>query len=192
MVWSRPGKWGIFGTMPIKHLIERERRAYGSVASEKLAPRSPKKDRKWLKILILGGIAFCVACFIVGTIVVAVVSRELPDPEKLSDRQVAQSTKIYDRTGEHLLYEVYQDQKRTMVELDQINPLAVKATVAVEDKNFYTHKGVRLISIIRAGVNNLIGRKTGSGGASTLTQQLIKNTIIGGEHSIFRKIKKRY
>ncbi|MCX6781823.1 MAG: penicillin-binding protein [Candidatus Magasanikbacteria bacterium] len=175
--------------MPIKHLIEKERRAYGTVEPEKNARRQQKRDRKWLKIIILGGIALCVACFIIGTIVVVVVSRELPDPQKLSERQVAQSTKIYDRTGEHLLYEVYQDQKRTMVELDQIAPLAIKATVAVEDKNFYTHNGVRLISIIRAGVNNLIGRQAGSGGASTLTQQLIKNTIIGGERSYFRKIK---
>ncbi len=175
--------------MPIKHLIEKERRAYRNPEPEKNSRRQTKKSKKWLKFAILGGVAFCIACFIIGTIVVVVISRELPDPQKLSERQVAQSTKIYDRTGEHLLYEVYQDQKRTMVELDQIAPNAIKATVAVEDKNFYTHKGVRLISIIRAGVNNLIGRQAGSGGASTLTQQLIKNTIIGGEHSIFRKIK---
>jgi len=178
-----------FRTMPIKHLIERERRAYSAIQTEAKPPRRPTKERKWLKLILLGGLALGVACFIAGTIIVAIISRELPDPQKLSERQVAQSTKIYDRTGEHLLYEVYQDQKRTMVDLDQIAPLAIKATVAVEDKNFYTHKGVRLVSIIRAGVNNLIGRKSGSGGASTLTQQLIKNTIVGGSHSYFRKLK---
>lgn len=178
--------------MPIKHLIEQRRRVYGQIGSEKGRRPNHGDDgnkKKWLKIIFLGGIAIAVALFIIGTIVVAIVSRELPDPEKLSERQIAQSTKIYDRTGEHLLYEVYQDQKRTMVGLEQIAPFAVKATIAVEDKNFYTHKGVRLVSIIRAGVNNFIGRKTGSGGASTLTQQLIKNTIVGGSHSYFRKIK---
>lgn len=167
----------------------RRRRTYGDALSAKKPGLAPKPRHHWLKPLIIGGVVFVILCFIGGTIMMAVISRELPDPQKLSERQVAQSTKIYDRTGEHLLYEVYQDQKRTMVELDKINPLAIKATVAVEDKNFYTHKGVRFISIIRAGVNNFIGRKTGSGGASTLTQQLIKNTIVGDSHSIFRKIK---
>ncbi len=151
--------------------------------------KKPKSKRKWLKPLIFTAVGLCILGFITATVVIAVISRDLPDPEKLSERQVAQSTKIYDRTGEHLLYEVYQDQKRTMVELDKISPYAIKATVAVEDKNFYTHKGVRFISIIRAGFNNLIGRKTGSGGASTLTQQLIKLSIVGGEKSYFRKIK---
>jgi 1A family penicillin-binding protein len=167
----------------------RRRRTYGDALSANKPGTPQKNKRHWLKPLIIAGIAFVIICFIGGTIMIAAISRELPDPQKLSERQVAQSTKIYDRTGEHLLYEVYQDQKRTMVELDKINPLAIKATIAVEDKNFYTHKGIRLISIIRAGFNNLIGRKTGSGGASTLTQQLIKNTIVGDSHSIFRKIK---
>jgi 1A family penicillin-binding protein len=171
--------------MPIHKLTVRNRRTYGD-----LKPEKPKKQkRKLLKPLVLTAAGLLLACFIVGTIVVAVISRELPDPEKLSERQVAQSTKIYDRTGEHLLYEVYQDQKRTMVELSQIAPYAIKATVAVEDKTFYEHSGVKILSIIRAAVNNLIGRKAGSGGASTLTQQLIKNTIVGDSHSYFRKIK---
>ena len=128
-------------------------------------------------------------CFIGGTILILWISRDLPDPNRLADRQVVQSTKIFDRTGTHLLYEIYQNQKRTVVELNQIAPYAVQATIAIEDKTFYEHSGVKLISILRAGFNNLIGRRTGGGGASTLTQQLIKNTIIGNERSIFRKIK---
>lgn len=172
--------------MPIKQLFPRERRVYGEVREKEKRGR----DRKQLiKTLILAGLVLIGASFVFITIVFAVVSRDLPNPEKLSERMVAQSTKIYDRTGEHLLYEVYQDQKRTLVELDQIAPLAIKATIAIEDKHFYEHKGVRLLSIFRAGFNNLIGRRAGSGGASTLTQQLIKNTIVGDEHSYFRKIK---
>jgi len=176
-------------------ILNRRRITYGDLGRQKptVSGQNPRKKpiskRKWLKPLIYVGVCLFILGFISSTIAIAIISKDLPDPEKLSERQVAQSTKIYDRTGEHLLYEVYQDQKRTMVELDQISPYAIKATVAVEDKNFYTHKGVRLISIIRAGFNNLIGRKTGSGGASTLTQQLIKLSIVGGEKSYFRKIK---
>ncbi len=127
--------------------------------------------------------------FVLGTVVVIWIGKDLPDPNRLNDRQVSQSTKIYDRTGEHLLYEVYQNQKRTLIGLDQISPLIPKAVIAVEDRKFYEHSGVAFLSIIRAGFNNLIGRKTGSGGASTLTQQLIKNTMVGDERSLFRKIK---
>ena len=135
-----------------------------------------------LATLVLAG-------FVVGTGVILYVSKDLPDPNHLNDRQVSQSTKIYDRTGTHLLYEVYNNQKRTLIGLDQMSPYMPKAVIAVEDKNFYTHSGISVISILRAGVSNLIGKKAGSGGASTLTQQLVKNTMVGNERSIFRKIK---
>ncbi len=121
--------------------------------------------------------------------VLAYVSKDLPDPNRLSEREIWQSTKIYDRTGEHLLYEAYQNQKRTLVGLDQMMPLLPKAVVSIEDKGFYQHSGVQVRSILRAAFNNLIGKRSGSGGASTITQQLIKNTMVGDERSIFRKLK---
>jgi 1A family penicillin-binding protein len=172
--------------------IEQLKRVYGEVSPFE-HPKNQKKfspfKKAWIKKLVIFGITFLAICFIGGTGLVLWVSRDLPDPEKLNDRSVAQSTKIYDRTGTHLLYEVFQDQKRTLIELSDIAPLAVKATIAVEDKHFYEHKGVRLLSIIRAGVSNLLGWNSGGGGASTLTQQLIKNAVIGDEHSYYRKIK---
>lgn len=143
----------------------------------------------WWKQLLrfsLAGLAFCL---VTGTILVAWISRDLPDPNKLTERQIAQSTKIYDRTGTHLLYEISGDQKRTLVNLDQISPWVPKAVIAVEDKYFYEHGGIRIVSIIRAGFNNLIGRKAGSGGASTLTQQFIKKTMVGEDRTLWRKIK---
>lgn len=139
-------------------------------------------------LLILGATGI-LAVFVIGTVVLMAISNDLPDPNHLSDRQVSQSTKIYDRTGEHLLYEVYNNQKRTLVEFKDMSPYIGKAVISIEDKNFYQHKGISVLSIIRAGVNNLIGRRTGGGGASTLTQQLVKNTMVGNERSIFRKIK---
>lgn len=141
------------------------------------------------KNLIILGATGILAIFVIGTVVLMAVSNDLPDPNHLSDRQVSQSTKIFDRTGEHLLYEVYNNQKRTLVESKDMSPYIGKAVISIEDKNFYQHKGISVLSIIRAGVNNLIGRRTGGGGASTLTQQLVKNTMVGNERSIFRKIK---
>ncbi|OGH87779.1 MAG: hypothetical protein A3J93_05075 [Candidatus Magasanikbacteria bacterium RIFOXYC2_FULL_42_28] len=188
--------------MPIPQLRPRKTRTYGilgdsprrnfSFLKKFRFPRFWQRregSRGWLKKLIKPAIALLALGIISITAMVAWVSRDLPDPNNLSGRQIAQSTKIYDRTGEHLLYEIYQNQKRTTVELNQISPWVAKATVAVEDRLFYEHSGVRIVSIIRAGINNLLGRSAGSGGASTLTQQFIKNAVVGDEHSIFRKIK---
>ncbi len=171
--------------MPIPKLKIRESRTYGIVSERKLR-RRPSSLLAWIIKL---GLIFVALGFIGGTGLVLWVSRDLPDPNKLGDRQIEQSTKIFDRTGQHLLYEIYQNQKRTVVDLDQVAKVAVQATVAIEDKTFYEHSGVKITSIIRAAFNNFIGRRSGGGGASTLTQQLIKNTIIGNERSIFRKIK---
>ncbi|KKR34822.1 MAG: Penicillin-binding protein, 1A family [Candidatus Magasanikbacteria bacterium GW2011_GWA2_40_10] len=176
--------------MPIPQL--HPSRHYGRLPESAPAPRKEKRDynrKKLLKNLGWTALIGTIGIFIIGTITVAWVSRDLPDPDKINSRQVSQSTKIYDRTGANMLYEIYQNQKRTLVNLDQIATSTLKATIAVEDKNFYEHGGIQIKSIIRATFNNLIGRKTGSGGASTLTQQLIKNAVVGNEHSVFRKLK---
>lgn len=183
--------------MPIPQLRPRNTRSYGSVSNQLgkriwslSKPHFPHHcGSGWLRKLIKPALILGALGIIGGTILVAWISRDLPDPNKMSNRQIAQSTKIYDRTGEHLLYEIYQNQKRTTVDLNQISPWVPKATIAVEDRLFYEHKGIRIISIIRAGVNNLLGRSAGSGGASTLTQQFIKNAVVGDERSYFRKIK---
>ncbi len=115
-------------------------------------------------------------------------SRDLPDPNKLIDRSVAQSTKIYDRTGEHLLYEIHGTQRRTLVNLDQIPKYAVQATIAIEDKTFYEHKGYNLARIIKSVLINVLTGSKAQGG-STLTQQLVKNAILTTEKAYSRKIK---
>ncbi|MFH1089716.1 MAG: transglycosylase domain-containing protein [Candidatus Uhrbacteria bacterium] len=143
----------------------------------------------------LAGSIFILAAF-------AFISRDLPDPNSLSDRSISQSTKIYDRTGEHLLYEIHGDENRTLVKLAsyfceneagslELDPngiplIALQATIAAEDRGFCSHYGFSIKGYLRAFVNNLLGK---SGGGSTLTQQLVKNAILTNEHKISRKIK---
>lgn len=172
--------------MPIPSLHPRKSRWYGAITNQVEKRFNRRKAAWWLKRVFVVGLILGGVGLVVGTVAIMLISRDLPDPNKLQDRQVAQSTKIYDRTGTHLLYEVFQDKKRTIVTLEEMSPWLPKAFVAVEDKYFYEHKGVRWISILRAGFNNVIGRKAGSGGASTITQQLIKNTIVGDERRGFR------
>lgn len=133
-------------------------------------------------------LTFVVLGFLGGTILVVWASHDLPDPNKLTDRQVAQSTKIYDRTGEHLLYEIYADEKRTQVDLSDIPKDLINGVIATEDANFYQHNGIEPLGWLRALFYGMFTSKK-VGGTSTITQQLVKNAILTNERSITRKIK---
>jgi 1A family penicillin-binding protein len=134
---------------------------------------------------------FLTLILIIGTIitvVVVLILKDLPGPELLENRQVAESTKIYDREGKILLYEIYGEEKRTIIPFEEI-PLYIKqATIAVEDINFYKHPAFDFKSMIRALLKNLVKGRIVQGG-STITQQLAKNSFLTPERTITRKIK---
>ncbi|MDD4900996.1 MAG: penicillin-binding protein [Patescibacteria group bacterium] len=172
-----------------KYFLKKGRRtaaAYGN--NGKLKEYSNKKGKpfnraKLAKTLFYGLLVFLLFCF--GAYLQ--LTRGLPDPNRLIDRQVAQSTKIYDRTGETILYEIHGDEKRTMVSLKDIPDNLKNATIAIEDKDFYKHSGFSLWAIFRTLVTDvLFGKKAG---ASTLTQQFIKNAVLTNEKTFTRKIK---
>ena len=150
-----------------------------------------KSKRNIIKIII-SFIIFCfVLTFLIGIGVFAYFVKDLPDPTKIGQRQIAQSTKIYDRTGEIILYDIHGEEKRTIISFDQIPQNVKNATVVIEDDNFYHHIGIDLKGIIRAAFANLRGKKIAQGG-STITQQFIKNAYLGGpqsERTYTRKIK---
>lgn len=123
-----------------------------------------------------------------GLIVLWVGSLKLPDFKLLNEKQLQSSTKIYDRTGEILLYDIHRDVKRTVIKSEDMGVNIKNATVAIEDSEFYQHRGIRISSIIRATIwAKLTGKKIQGG--STITQQLVKNTLLTKEKSITRKIK---
>lgn len=149
---------------------------------------SPRKKRKIFRTLatIIAALFFLSA--LVAGAVFVYFAKDLPDPASLSKRQVTESTKIYDRTGTILLYEIHGEEKRTVVPFSEISPYFKKATIAVEDKDFYSHEGVDLRGIIRAVWRDIITGDLRQGG-STITQQLIKNSILTRERTLTRKIK---
>jgi len=120
-------------------------------------------------------------------IYVSWLSRNLPDPDRLMSREVAQSTKIYDRTGEEVLYEIHGNKNRTLATLEQIPDHLEQATIAIEDKSFYEHQGFSLWAIARTAVTNMLYNEMA--GASTLTQQLMKNAVLTSKKTYTRKIK---
>jgi penicillin-binding protein 1A len=116
-------------------------------------------------------------------------AKDLPTPGKINARVTAQTTKFYDSSGNHLLYELYGDQNRSIIKFDQISAVAKQATIAIEDKDFYSHGSFSIIGYIRAGVLDLMHRNTRQGG-STITQQYVKNALLDpNDHTFGRKIK---
>lgn len=113
---------------------------------------------------------------------------DLPDFNDFENRVIQKSTKIYDRTGETLLYDIHKDFKRTVIPFDEMGDNIKKATIAVEDSTFYSHIGIRPLAIVRAVYSNTISGRVNQGG-STITQQIVKNTLLSSEKTITRKIK---
>jgi len=115
-------------------------------------------------------------------------AKDLPRPEKFIERQLFESTKIYDRTGQVLLYEIYGEEKRDWVSLEGIPEYLKKAIIATEDANFYHHPGIDVRGIINAVLANLKIMKPTYGG-STLPQQLIRSTFLSLEKTAERKTR---
>lgn len=110
----------------------------------------------------------------------------LPNPELLSRRDLEVSTKIFDRNG-ILLYEIYADQNRTPVPLGKIPHFVIDATIAIEDRDFYSHQGFSLRAILRALSETYL--HSNIQGGSTITQQLIKSALLTPEVKFSRKLK---
>jgi len=115
-------------------------------------------------------------------------TRDLPNPSSLNPKELAQATNIYDRNGV-LLYVKHTDGVvRTVIPLSAISPHLVDATIALEDRQFYTHQGIDIRRIVAAAIADLTHQRVEQG-ASTITQQLVKRMFVGSANSLERKVR---
>lgn len=146
-----------------------------------------RKFRKgFLRTIILTGIS--AVLIITGLLALWVATLPMPDLHSFENRKTTESTKIFDRTGTILLYDTGKNTKRTAIPLSDISPLIQKATIAIEDSKFYTNIGIEPLSIIRAVLADLVSGSYEQG-ASTITQQVVKNSLLTKDKTISRKIK---
>lgn len=145
------------------------------------------KNKKVFRNIILFSIG--ILFFLTAILTIWISSFKIPDFRSFEDRKVINSTKIYDRTGEILLYDIHQDVKRTDVPFEQMGSNIKNATIAIEDSEFYNHSGIRITSIVRALLSNLFNAGGKIQGGSTITQQLVKNTLLTQKRTLSRKIK---
>lgn len=153
----------------------------------------PEMNNKKIKIPVLRIISrislyfllFITSCCLIGLAVLILIAKDLPHPQTIV-RKEGFATKIFDRNGK-LIYEVFQNQKRTPIQLYEVSPYIREATVSIEDKEFYSHKGFDPKGYLRI-VYYLIFKHRLIGG-STLTQQLVKNVLLSPEKTPIRKLK---
>ena len=151
------------------------------------------KSKWWNKELLTDAfvVVFAGGLITAGALFVWISTLDIPDLATFEERRVLQSTKIYDRTGEILLYDLHQDVKRTLVSYENMSRHIKNATIAIEDDTFFEHLGVRPLAIFRSMFTNFLsngGPFSGAGG-STITQQVIKNALLEPDKTITRKIK---
>ncbi|OGG85580.1 hypothetical protein A2392_02285 [Candidatus Kaiserbacteria bacterium RIFOXYB1_FULL_46_14] len=149
-----------------------------------------KFNKKWRGWAIDGLIVtLVIGFFSAGALLVFISTLDLPDLSAFEQRRILQSTKIYDRTGEVVLYDLNQDVKRTAIPYERISHYIKNATVAIEDDTFFQHHGIRPLSILRAMIYNVQGGNLRGQGGSTITQQVIKNALLSPEKAYVRKLK---
>jgi len=114
------------------------------------------------------------------------ILRDLPSPAKLSSNNLPQSTQIFDRNG-LLLYTIYGKKNQTFIPLSTIPKNVQNATIAIEDKDFYHHGAIDLRGIARAIYVTMFHKQVQGG--STITQQLVKNSLLSPEQTVLRKAR---
>lgn len=138
----------------------------------------------------VGGFFAALSLILLGIFLLWSSTLTMPTLDSIESQRLSNSTRIYDRTGEVLLYDMYQDVRRTVIPLEEMSHHVQNATIAIEDSGFYSHYGVEPLAILRAVIRNLQdGDLLGGQGGSTITQQVVKNTLLVRDKKISRKLK---
>jgi len=149
---------------------------------------SPSRAKKILRIALKLFAVLLVLGFLTTAALFAFIAKDLPSPNNVNKRFIIESTKIYDRTGTHLLYEVHGEEKRTVIGFKDIPESVRAATISLEDQDFYQHFGIQPKAILRAALKDIITLDAAQG-ASTITQQFVKNSLLSNERTLTRKVK---
>ena len=144
---------------------------------------------KLIKFLIISLIFFSIFALISIFIILWKFSPELPSYEKILNYKPSLSSRIYSSDG--LLLKSYYVEERIFVPISRVSDKIKYAFISAEDKNFYSHLGFDLIAITRALIRNMLSFTSNKRvvGASTISQQVVKNLLLSNEVSYERKIK---
>jgi penicillin-binding protein 1A len=146
--------------------------------------------KKTLNILFAAGLFLTLILVTFGFLIFKRYSQNLPDYEQLKNYNPMTTTRLYASDGS--LISEFSKEKRIFVPIDTIPKDLINAFLAAEDANFYKHSGIDFVAIFRTSIRNVFGALKGDpsmGGASTITQQVVKNFLLTNERTFQRKIK---
>ncbi len=161
-----------------------------TLAMKQRRSHSKYRDKSWWKDRLADGVIVALVLGFIGAgaMLIFISTLDIPDLSAFEQRRVLQSTKIYDRTGEVVLYDLNQDVRRTVVPYEKISHHIKNASVAIEDDTFFSHFGFRPLSFMRAILVNISTGAYTQGG-STITQQVVKNALLTTKKTPTRKLK---
>ncbi|MEI3612923.1 transglycosylase domain-containing protein [Pseudogracilibacillus sp. SO30301A] len=151
--------------------------------------KTNQHKRSWWKILLLSLGITCTLIVGGGAISVAVMINDAPELKE-SNLQMPQSTRIYDEDGKQI-DTLFQEENRINVSIDEVPDVMKAAIISIEDKRFYDHNGIDWRRLIGAARSN-IKHGWGAEGGSTLTQQVIKRTVLSPEKTLKRKVQEAW
>ncbi len=180
-------------TISMKKNMKKKKEKKEKSVTSGLKTKNKKKKTGIVWVKRLFWLFFALALFGFGLFFAWFSTLEIPSLENFENRKISNSTKIYDKTGEILLYDIHDNIRRTVVESEDISQNAKDAIIAIEDHNFYEHDGVVWKSTARAVFQSIMTKlglsNAGLAGGSTLTQQVVKNTLLNRDRVISRKVK---
>ncbi|MDH7476402.1 MAG: PBP1A family penicillin-binding protein [Microgenomates group bacterium] len=147
-------------------------------------------------IFFFNAVSIKIRYFILGFLICLLVifftqiyffAKNLPSPNNIGKINYSLSSHIFDRNGK-LLYEIYREQNRTPIKINDLPPYVYQATIAIEDKDFYRHNGISIVGGVLRAIKEWIFTGQLQGG-STITQQLVKTALLSSERTIERKVK---
>ena len=161
---------------------------------KKNSPKNQSKVTKFLKWFFIGILLLGITAVTVVGIYVLSIIRSSPELDVQAIQSLNQPSILYDDQG-NFMDNVITREQRYVVKSEEIPDNLKKAFVAIEDERFYEHKGIDIKRIFGVIASNIKSKLSGSNtvqGASTITQQLIKNAVLTNEVSYERKIKEMY
>lgn len=172
---------------PFSYIVTKIRqlgtKIFKSIGSARSTLRSAVPN--YISVVVIGSL-FTIGVLSISYGMYLFVFKDLPSPQDLVRREQIVTTRILDRNDE-LLFRVYEDENRTLVSLEEIPTHTIQATIAIEDQDFYQHRGFSVRGITRAAIANAQGKPVQGG--STITQQLVKNRLLSPERTIRRKVR---
>ncbi len=147
-----------------------------------------KKTKEVISVFFYLLLIFIFLTVLVGSLSFIYFARDLPRPEDFVGRSVSRPTRIYDRTGENLLYTIHGEERRDLIGIEEVPDHLIYALLAAEDSNYYDHFGIDMRGIGRSILINLRERNISAGG-STISQQVVRSAMLTRERTFMRKIR---